>query len=545
MRWFNRIVLVSCLFAVLGLPARAHAQGDDLAPVIAVSSRLADPATCTDRFVPHTLDHLTTTDDGVVRMFEANGAGLAVGDLDNDGDLDLVLGGEDQPNSILWNRGDLTFDTARWGDGHTRAVTIVDVDGDGLRDIVLTTNIGAVNYWRNQGDRTFTRVFLPNVAHPAYVLGWYDLDGDGDLDLVTAPYDAGFLTDRGSEYRMNGSGVYVYENRGDRLAPTRLTGEAQAFALAFEDVNDDQRPDILVGNDFAVPDFAFVQTDDGWAQTDLFAATTHSTMSFDLGDINNDGKPELFATDMKPYADDPALMAAYAPLMAGMSEEMHMEGDPQIMENVLQFPAPRGFANRAADWGVDGTGWSWSAKFGDLDQDGLLDLYVVNGMAEETMFAHLPNHELVEENQVLRNTGDGFVAMPAWGLNATAGGRAMSMADFDGDGDLDIVVNNLRAPAVLYENQLCGGDALVVQLAQPDVQNRDAIGARLGLLTDKGLYTRDVRAGSGYISGDPTQVHFGLPADATLIHLEILWPDGAISLVENPQANTLLRVERQ
>ena len=545
MRWLNQIVLVSCVLAALGLPARAHAQGDDLAPVITVSSRLADPATCTDRFVPHTLDHLTTTDDGVVRMFEANGAGLAVGDLDNDGDLDLVLGGEDQPNSILWNRGDLTFDTARWGDGHTRAVTIVDVDADGLRDIVLTTNIGAVNYWRNQGDRTFTRVFLPNVAHPAYVLGWYDLDGDGDLDLVTAPYDAGFLTDRGSEYRMNGSGVYVYENRGDRLVPTRLTGEAQAFALAFEDVNDDQRPDILVGNDFAVPDFAFVQTDDGWAQTDLFAATTHSTMSFDLGDINNDGKPELFATDMKPYADDPALMAAYAPLMAGMSEEMHMEGDPQIMENVLQFPAPRGFANRAGDWGVDGTGWSWSAKFGDLDQDGLLDLYVVNGMAEETMFAHLPNHELVEENQVLRNTGDGFVSMPVWGLNATAGGRAMSMADFDGDGDLDIVVNNLRAPAVLYENQLCGGDALVVQLAQPGVQNRDAIGARLGLLTDKGLYTRDVRAGSGYISGDPASVHFGLPADATPIHLEILWPDGAISLIENPQANTLLRVERQ
>ena len=545
MRWFNRIVLVSCLFAVLGLPARAYAQGDDLAPVIAVSSRLADPATCTDRFVPHTLDHLTTTDDGVVRMFEANGAGLAVGDLDNDGDLDLVLGGEAQPNSILWNRGDLTFDTARWGDGHTRAVTIVDVDGDGLRDIVLTTNIGAVNYWRNQGDRTFTRVFLPNVAHPAYVLGWYDLDGDGDLDLVTAPYDAGFLTDRGSEYRMNGSGVYVYENRGDRLAPTRLTGEAQAFALAFEDVNDDQRPDILVGNDFAVPDFAFVQTDDGWAQADLFAATTHSTMSFDLGDINNDGKPELFATDMKPYADDPALMAAYAPLMAGMSEEMHMEGDPQIMENVLQFPAPRGFANRAADWGVDGTGWSWSAKFGDLDQDGLLDLYVVNGMAEETMFAHLPDHELVEENQALRNTGDGFTPMPAWGLNAIAGGRAMSMADLDGDGDLDIVVNNLRAPAMLYENQLCGGAALVVQLAQPGVQNRDAVGARVGLLTDKGLFIRDVRAASGYLSGDPAQVHFGLPADATPIHLEILWPDGAISLIDNPQADTLLRVERQ
>lgn len=545
MRWFSLLAILSMIAGLLPWTRPARAQADDLAPVIVVSSRLATPSLCTDRFVPHELDHVTTTDDGVVRMFEANGSGLAVGDLDGDGDPDVVLGGEAQPDTILWNLGALRFEPQPLGPGKTRAVTIVDVDADGRRDIVLTTNAGAVNYWRNQGDRTFSRELLPNVAHPAYVLGWNDLDGDGDLDLVTAPYDAGFLTDRGSEYRMNGSGVYVYTREGERFVPTRLAGEGQALALVLEDLNDDGRPDIMVGNDFGVPDFTFVQGEEGWTQADLFAAITHSTMSFDLGDIDNDGHPELFASDMKPYGDDPALMAAYAPLMEGMSEEMHMEGDPQIMENVLQFGAPRGFANRAADWGVDGTGWSWSAKFGDLDQDGLLDLYVVNGMAEETMFAHMPNHELVEENQALRNTGDGFVPMPEWGLNADAGGRSMSMADLDGDGDLDIVVNNLRAPAMLYENQLCGGPSLLVQLAQPGVGNRDAIGARLGLLTDQGLLTRSVRASSGYISGDPAVVHFGLPADATPIHLEILWPDGAVSLVETPPIDTLLRIERQ
>lgn len=554
------IVLTVILPVATGGDAKAQSDMDPT-PVIATTQQLIKPSDeCQDTFVAHTLDHSTDTADGIVRMFEANGAGLAIGDLDNDGDLDLVLGNHLGPNTILWNQGELVFDAEPLGEGRTRAVTIVDVDADGLRDIVLTTNTGAVNYWHNQGGRIFERWPLPGVAWPAYSINWGDLDGDGDLDLVTAPYDAGFLTDRGDSYLINGgSGVIYYENRLEdqpenqtgapqgRFIATQLAGGAQALALALTDVDADGRTDILVGNDFGMPDYTFVQRDGGWTESMPFTVTAHSTMSFDLGDVDNDGLFDLLSTDMKPYTFDEEMMTAYAPLMADMANDPQVEGDPQIMENVLQQQIAGGiYENRARQWHVDGTGWSWSAKFGDLDNDGYLDLYVVNGMIEEEFFAHLPDHELIEENQVFRNqAGKTFFPMPGWQLNSTSSGRSMSMADLDDDGDLDIVINNLRGAAQLFENQLCSGDSLVVSLAQPDVQNRDAIGAEVRLVTADGTLHRVVSAASGYLSGDPSHVHFGFPVGAELTGLEIHWPDETVSVVENVKPNTFLSVERR
>jgi hypothetical protein len=566
----HRLIVVAATILLVTISSDVKAQTEaDLTPVVATTQPLIQTQDeCQDLFIAHVLDHSTDTADGIVRMFEANGSGLAVGDLDNDDDLDLVLGNHLGSNTILWNQGRLVFDAKPFGEGRTRAVTIVDVDADGRRDIVLTTNTGAINYWHNQGDRSFERWLLPGVARPAYAINWGDLDGDGDLDLVTAPYDAGFLTDLGDSYLLSGgSAVITYENQMEnqtesqmesqtesqagkqqgRFVATQLAQGAQALALALTDVNADGRTDILVGNDFGVPDYAFVQSDDGWTETTPFTVTAHSTMSFDLGDVDNDGHLDLFATDMKPYTFDEEMMTAYAPLMADMAKDPHMEGDPQIMENVLQKQTADGlYENQAGPWHVDGTGWSWSAKFGDLDNDGYLDLYVVNGMIEEDIFAHLPNHELIEENQVFRNqAGQTFFPMPSWQLDSTDSGRSMSMADFDGDGDLDIVVNNLRSPAQIFENQLCGGASLMVSLAQPDAQNRDAIGAKVRLLTDSGMLLRVVRSASGYLAGDPSNIHFGFPVGADLDHLEIQWPDGAMSVVENVKPGTLVSVERK
>ncbi len=116
------------------------------------------------------------------------------------------------------------------------------------------------------------------------------------------------------------------------------------------------------------------------------------------------------------------------------------------MENVLQVWTGDRYQNQAYDRNIDASGWSWSAKFGDLDTDGDLDLYIVNGMIAADLLAHLPGGELVEENQALRNDGTGHFTLAAdWGLGSTRSGRGMSMADFDQDGDLDIVVNNLNS----------------------------------------------------------------------------------------------------
>jgi hypothetical protein len=233
-------------------------------------------------------------------------------------------------------------------------------------------------------------------------------------------------------------------------------------------------------------------------------------------------------------------------MMEGMTRQS-VTADRQAMENMLQFPVTAGeYLNLAPDWGVDGTGWSWSSKFGDLDNDGFLDLYSVNGMIEETLFAHMPNHELVEKNQAFRNEGGlRFRSTPGWRLDSTLSGRGMLMADLDGDGDLDIVANNLRGPAQLFENRLCSGRSLQVDLRWPSNANTHAIGAQVTLRTGRGDLLRDVRAGSGYLSGDPPRLHFGLPADTEIEGLEILWPDGAVSSIDDIAAGTLLQVTRE
>ncbi|MBI1294851.1 CRTAC1 family protein [bacterium] len=515
------------------------------APVTVHALPLREDGPCLGQFVAHDLHHITSTDDGEVRMFEANGAGVGIGDLDNDGDLDLVFGNYDGPNSIFWNEGDLRFRQEEMPIGRTRAVALVDVDADGRLDIVLTRTTGAVNYWRNLGNGEFAQEFLRGFAQPAYVIDWADVDGDGDLDAVTASYDAALLTDLGNSYLINGGGgVYLHTNQNLSFTPLGLATEAQALAIALWDANDDGKLDIQVGNDFAVRDFLWLQSADGWQPDSPFRETSYSTMSYDLGDVDNRGDLALFATDMKPYTTDPRVLAVWAPLMRDLwfSPE---EDDPQRQENALLLLDRDQFQNRAYPRRADATGWSWSGVFGDLDSDGWLDLYVVNGFIEYEIFSYLPNHELVEENQVLRNTGRGeFERRPDWGLGSTRSGRGMAMGDLDGDGDLDIVVNNLRGAAQLFENRLCGGDNLLVDLRWPSSPNINAVGATVFVETNQGRLRRDVRVTRGYLSSSVGPLHFGLDPNAVIERVEVHWPDRAISVVDNVAPDVTLLITR-
>ncbi len=515
-------------------------------PVTVISTPLHDSAACSGAFVTYELPHTTTVPGGdEVCMFEANGGGVAINDLDNDGRLDMVLANHAGGNTILWNEGNLEFTREEMIHGDTRAVTLVDLDADGWQDIVLTRRASAPNFWRNTGQRSFEREVLPGISQPLYSINWADFDRDGDLDLVGATYDAGLLADLGQNFLMSGlGGVYYYENRRDIFRPVRLASQAQGLALLVVDLNQDKLLDFIVGNDFALPDMAWTWDEGEWKPAAPFPAMTYSTMSFDAGDINNDGRYELFAADMKPPDNAPSTQAAWEPILQSLLKNS-LPGDPQIMANVLQTTGEMGYQNIAASSGVAATGWSWASKFGDLDQDGFVDLYVVNGMIEKTIFEHLPRHELVEENQVFRNTGTGqFQPAAHWGLNSSASGRGMSMADFDGDGDLDIVVNNLRAPAQLFENQLCAGSSLLVDLSWSGSLNPRAIGAELILHTNRQTYYRQIRAASGYLSGDPAQIHFGVPESETPVRLMILWPDGTTSTVDPLEVNKHLSITR-
>ena len=518
-------------------------------PVRVAAQALAQPQACTGAFVPSALDY-TTTSAGKIAVYEANGAGLAIDDLDADGRLDIVMANLDGPNAILWNQGDFHFRREDLSFGKSRAAAIVDVDADGKPDIVFTRRFEKPAYLRNTGKpgaQRFTVGTLPGVNNPFYSMTWGDLDGDGALELIAGSYDTEMLKQAGPIFEQQGGGVgvFVYRRQGDTFEAQRLADAADALAIALPDLDGDGRADIVVGNDFNRPDYAWVQQNGGWRTVTPFGYTSENTMSLDVGDVDNNGRPEIFATDMKPADKDLATMARWLPMMKLMTKPL-TSLDPQHVENTLQVSDGSGhWSNQGYERFVDSSGWSWSGKFGDLDNDGFLDIYVVNGMIAAGLFDHLPNHELVEPNMAFRNDGRGsFSIMSTWGLGSLSSGRGMSMADLNNDGKLDIVVNNLQSPAQVFENRLCGGAGLAVDLYWPASQNTRAIGAQLALHTSAGNYYRDVRAVSGYLSGDPARIHFGLPPDATVQRLEIRWPDGKVSNIASPAAQTSIIVTR-
>ena len=502
-------------------------------------------AGCNDRFVAHDLDHVTATGGVPVEAFDNHGAGVAAGDLDRDGDLDLVLTNVEGPTSIFWNEGRLSFRKQTVPVTHARAAVIVDADADGLLDITLTRTFGPPELWRNSGPPgfSFEPSSFPRVREWAYVLAWADLDRDGDLDLVTASYDAELVKNVGFDHWQGGVFYHEQMERGFRNA--KLAEHAQALALLLVDIDGDGTLDIVVGNDFALPDGIWLRRGVTWNAALPFDAITRNTMSLDAADIDNDGDVEIFAADMKPYSD--SLARHYLTVLMRMANAPRRPGDRQVLENVLLFPGEEGdYLTRARSAGVDASGWSWSAKFGDLDNDGDLDLYIVNGMEGEEQFPFLPLGELIEENQAFRNLGEGrFEPAHGWGLASKRGGRGMGMVDLDFDGDLDIIVNNLRSASQVFENRLCGGAALQVDVTQPGTGNTHAIGAVLRLRASTGTYTRSVRSASGYLFGDPARVHFGFPAHARLDSLEITWPDGARTTIADPPAGALLHVVRR
>ena len=555
------------LFGVLALglaactsaaPAPQRERGGGPAvPATVTASAFPPPAACTGAFVTHKLPFATGTRLREIGTYISNGAGVAVNDLDDDGDLDLVFAAVDGQNTILWNEGrgedGLRFAEEELDDRFGRGAAVVDVDGDGGLDIVFThRGVEPLSFWRNTGhdQPRFVRTPLPGVDGYAYAMAWGDVDRDGDLDLVTGSYAAELkqhgIADPAQDPR---AGVVLYARQGDSFVRHVLDTNAETLSIALVDLDGDGQDEIWTANDFADYDRVWEYAGGQWTLAEPFAATSHSTMSTDWGDLRNDGRLELFSTDMNPYDISPQTLAQWLPMMTKMGDKREAN-DPQLMSNVLLTASGGGSGGRWQDEatarGVSASGWSWAGRFGDLDRDGFLDLYVVNGMIASDLFGYLPNNELVEENQAFHNQGDGsFAAAPAWQLGSTSSGRGMVMADLDGDGDLDIVVNNLRGFAQWFENRLCGGGSVEVNLRQPDGNNPYAVGAVVHLVTDRGVQRRDVRASGGYLSGDPQRLHFGLADGTTAQQMEITWPDGAVSRISAPPIGTAVTITRE
>ncbi len=535
-------LLLTMAAASCGADASPFSPEGTRAFVDSSSSPLLVSTECSGTFVAHDLDHVTRGPGDTPSTFDGTGAGVGVDDVDGDGDIDIVLANLFGESTIHYNNGRGDFAMEALVEGRFRQVSTVDVEGDGDIDVVLSTGVGTPFFLENT-DEGFVRGELAGVSSIAYSMGWSDLRGDGDIDLVTGSYNAELTQIRNTPVLGVDSGVIIHERVGDRYETTRIAAQAQTLSIRIIDLNGDGKADVIAGNDLATPDGIWLDNNGGWLPVMPFETTSYSTMSLDAGDIDNDGDFDLFSSDMKPMDDSQETRNRYVEVVEDMSA-MPTPDDVQTPENVLLTSADGTFVNTAPSLGVDATGWSWSGLFGDLDADTRLDLYVVNGMRSDLLFDFLPNEELVEANQVFRNDGDTMSPQPGWGLADEAGGRGQAMGDLDGDGDLDIVVNNLGSPSRWFENRLCGGSSLIVDLDWTGSANTQALGAVVRVASGDIILSRSVDSNRGYLSSSPAEVHFGLGETMKPVSVLVEWPDGQFSQIDDVDVANKLTIVR-
>jgi len=470
--------------------------------------------------------------------------GVAAGDYDRDGWIDLyVVRGDVAPNLLFRNRGDGTFEEVSVAAGVQLPLglgagpTFADVDGDGWLDLLVLGVEGTPPaLFRNGRDGTFANATATSgLALPghSFSAAFGDYDHDGDLDLAIGRWGNRSLAPEapGSLWRNDGTGHFVdvsqaaavplFFSRTDLiLAQIEMT---LSFTPNFADIDHDGWPDLLVAADFGAST-VLRNLGDGTFQDQTSAVISDENgMGAAVGDVDNDGDLDWFVSSIW----DPNGI---------------VEGHWGITGNRLyRNDGAGGFSDATDAAGVRVGYWGWGSTLLDLDNDGDLDLFHVNGWnngdEDSAEFQNDPSPCFV-------NDGTGVFTEHAadLGLVDTGQGRGVVAFDYDRDGDLDLFVTNNQGPARLLRND--GGNAqhfLVLQLAGPGA-NSAGVGARVALRTGATTQLRELHAGSNFESQDPTEAHFGLGAATTVDELRIEWPNGATTVATGVAADQWLRL---
>ncbi len=524
------------------------------------------------------------------------GSGVGLGDINNDGLTDVYFGSCMESGRLYLNTGNLKFtditekagiETACWITG----VSMVDINTDGYLDIYLnvsgpkssqnTRNLLFIN----GGDLTFTEQASEygiddesQTTHSSF----FDYDRDGDLDLfmIINPTNSAlnYMGSIGAKM-INGeskSTDKLFRNNGDNTFSdvSREAGiliEGYSLGLSTSDINGDGWVDVFVANDFLSNDILYINNGDGTFTDkagEFFKHTSFSSMGTDIADIDNDGLPDIYVCDMYPadYYREKTMVAANS--YKAFYYLIRMGYDPQYVRNVLQINNGNNtFSEIGLLAGVDKTDWSWASLFGDLDNDGFKDLYVTNGFTrdlgdldfikyhESSPFANpsanSADHYKAIVNQkgtpisnvVFKNNGDWTFSnlTDSWGLKNPSFSNGLAQGDLDNDGDLDLVVSNINAPAFIYENLSETLDHHYLRLKLiGDSKNPQGIGAKVKLYTPKGIQFNEKVNYRGYLSTVDDVLHFGLGKISTIDSIEIIWPDGNFNRYSNIAIDTTL-----
>ncbi len=535
-----------------------------------------------------------------------NGAGVGIADFNGDGFQDVFFVGCQVTNKLYLNNGDFTFidisqeagiaSRGRWGSG----VTIADINNDGLPDIyVCATAHLEPEMRRNQ---FFINEGLNNEGIPVFTeqakkygidddgysthAAFFDFDNDGDLDLYVL---TNFLdTPTPNSYRpkkADGSAESndrLYRNNGDSSftdvsIEAGIVYEGFGLGLSIVDINNDGWRDIYVTNDFLTNDLLYINNHDGTFTNRIdsyLKHQTHSAMGHDIADINNDGLVDIFTLDMLPE-DNQGMKKMHGVTRFEYEQQNRDFGyQPQYKRNMLQVnrgtdaSGNHKFSEIGLFSGVYATEWSWTALLADYDNDGFRDLFVTNGyprdvtdldyavsgmsrgkgLSNEEVMTIIPVRSM--SNYMFKNQGNLTFSNVTkdWGFDVNSFANGAAFADFDNDGDLDLITSNYNEPAMVYENRLISGHGeLLTNYLRVKLKGSDArtLGAKVYLFQGSDIKYSEYTTTRGYRSTVEPFIHFGLGINSAIDSLVIIWPDGKHQKSTNVQPNQVLEIVYQ